>query len=253
MKRLITFLSCMAWVALAFAQINFVDAGANFDLYNTGTYRSTHGKGQAYIDIDASNRISVKRTANGSQITQFSTWQNYRVNGDTFPNQAALLLALNEVLFKSPCGSVAGGCETTTFSYCLNLTDSLYIFTCESVCTPVISLTIGNETNPATYTNLVIGAGDTITKAEIITLLFDSLTYNDPSGKTTFTVTTDGFCIESTEKIEDQIFVFFGNNQTGVDLPAICSGGVETTGNVITVSQTCSESVYIQRIKFTCE
>lgn len=104
MKNVLT-IALLSIFSMTFGQINIVDKGVNFEYYSNSQFISTHGKGQGYIDIDASNRISIRRSSNGSQITQFSAWTNYRVNGDTFPNQAALLVALTNAIFKAPCGT----------------------------------------------------------------------------------------------------------------------------------------------------
>jgi len=67
------------------AQVNIVDTGSyqGYQVYQNGVYRSTQPKGETFIDVDATGKLSIKQMS-GVQVTQYFTFSNYRINGNSF-------------------------------------------------------------------------------------------------------------------------------------------------------------------------
>lgn len=96
-KLLIALLLALPFVSKA--QINIVDTFSTdvYHVYNSGTFRMACPKGETYIDVDASNRISIKFQS-GAQVTQFSSWSNYRLNGQAFGSSAGAIDSLGTAI-----------------------------------------------------------------------------------------------------------------------------------------------------------
>jgi hypothetical protein len=224
-----------------------------------------------YVDIDANGRVGIRRSANGSQVTTFSSISAYQVNGQTFASQRALIQQLTAVIFDLPCGEVPEPCCDYTvdsidlnsnFIWCYDfIVDTFNIGLLFPEVTPVFTLQVnvqqGQDSLKYAYSaNANYPGNTTVIATEDLINRFDTSTvFNDTTGFVDLTYNERGFCLSSNYiDINKQIRVIIGSNQgTGVISPSqIFTDGdiVEFGGNVHTIDQTTGQNNNQLAIRF---
>ncbi len=116
MKQLLLFLAT-AFIGISLqAQVNIVDGFPTevYQVFTGSTFRSSQPKGETYLAIDATGRIGILQQS-GAQVTQYTTWQNYRLNGQPFGSYAGAVDSLGAAIGSSS-GSGGGGGSGSNFA-----------------------------------------------------------------------------------------------------------------------------------------
>jgi hypothetical protein len=102
MKKVLNLLGLLLIAFSLQAQVNIVDTFATdvYKVYTSTTFRSAQPKGETYINIDASARIGILQQS-GAQVTQYTTWQNYRLNGQAFSTYQGAIDSLGAAIGSS--------------------------------------------------------------------------------------------------------------------------------------------------------
>lgn len=129
MKQILSILLALVAFSVS-AQVRISDSTdtESFKIVTGTTFRGTFPKGQAYVDVDASNRLGVKLMS-GSLIANYNTFGNFIINGVTPSSFAQAHQLISDVIGEICCSGGGGsGCiENCT------LTDNVNIQTQENV------------------------------------------------------------------------------------------------------------------------
>ncbi len=258
MRQLLAMILICLSAMVAIGQTNIVDRGTTFEVYTGETFRGSFPKGTAYVDIDANSRLGIRRSANGSQITSFSSTSAYEVNGSSYNSLSALVDALNGAIFLSPCSVVE--CEIDSFYFCYSmLEDTLFIDLGDSSFNSSFLLSVFNVTDFESYGTIQrsIPTNQRYFLRDTIMGWINDFAYSDTTSRYTFEITENGFCVYTTEQISDVINITFGSNQS---LGAVIAEGfcglpfAEITTNANQTAEDCfNDNTYTTSIIFNCE